>query len=87
MAQTLAPSDVTNTSATLHGTVDADKRPTTYWFDIGPTTAYGAHTQAATTDKPIPSRCRAACRGWPRAPSTTCAWSRSTPTAFRSAPI
>ena len=51
LAQTLAPSDVTNTSATLHGTVDADRRPTTYWFDIGPTTAYGAHTQAATTDK------------------------------------
>jgi len=29
VAQTLAPSDITNTSATLHGTVDADKRPTT----------------------------------------------------------
>jgi hypothetical protein len=54
VAQTLAPSDVTTTSATLHGTVDADKRPTTYWFDLGPTTAYGAHTQAATTDKPAP---------------------------------
>ena len=54
MAQTLAPSDVTNTSATLHGTVDADRRRTTYWFEIGPTTAYGAHTQAATTDKKDP---------------------------------
>jgi hypothetical protein len=54
LAQTLAPSDVTNTSATLHGTVDADRRQTTYWFDIGPTTAYGAHTQAATTDKKDP---------------------------------
>jgi hypothetical protein len=54
LAQTLAPTDVTNTSATLHGTVDADKHRTTYWFDIGTTTAYGARTQLATTDKKYP---------------------------------
>ena len=49
VAQTLAPTDVTNTSAVLHGTVAAGGQKTTYWFDIGPTTAYGAHTQTATT--------------------------------------
>jgi hypothetical protein len=50
VAQTLVPTDVTNTSATLHGTVDAGEKRTTYWFDIGTTTAYGAHTQPATID-------------------------------------
>ena len=54
VAQTLAPSDVTSTSAVLHGTVDAGKQRTTYWFVIGPTTAYGVSTQANTTDKKDP---------------------------------
>jgi hypothetical protein len=51
VAQTLAPTGVANTSAVLHGRVDAGGQKTTYWFEIGPTTAYGASTQPDTVDK------------------------------------
>jgi hypothetical protein len=53
-ARTLAPLQVASTSAVLHGTVDAGRQKTTYWFEVGPTTAYGASTQSATTDKSEP---------------------------------
>ena len=51
VAQTLAPTGVANTSAVLHGRVDAGGQKTTYWFEIGPTTAYGASTQPDAVDK------------------------------------
>jgi hypothetical protein len=38
---------VTASSATLGGTVDAHGVPTSYWFEYGTTTAYGAKTAAA----------------------------------------
>ena len=53
-AQTLAPTAVTVASAELQGTVYAGRQKTTYWFEIGPTTAYGASTQADTTNKNEP---------------------------------
>jgi hypothetical protein len=53
-AQTLAPTDVTSTSALLHGSVYAGRQKTTYWFDIGPTKAYGAHTQPDEVNKSTP---------------------------------
>jgi hypothetical protein len=54
VAQTLAAIGVTNTSAVLLGTVDAGRQKTTYWFEIGPTTAYGASTQSDTTNRNYP---------------------------------
>jgi hypothetical protein len=51
VAQTLAPTGVANTSAVLHGRVDPGGQKTTYWFEIGPTTDYGASTQPDTADK------------------------------------
>jgi hypothetical protein len=54
VAQTLAPSDVTTTSALLHGSVYAGRQKTTYWFDVGPTKAYGAHTQPDEVNKNAP---------------------------------
>ena len=86
-AQTLAPTDVTNSSAILHGTVDAGRQRTTYWFDIGSTHLYGARTQSATTDKKDPVE-RAEQRLGPGQGRRriTCAWSRSTRMACRSAP-
>ena len=36
--------DLTSTSATLVGRVDANARPTSYYFDYGPTTKYGSRT-------------------------------------------
>jgi hypothetical protein len=54
LAQTLAPGAVTNTSAILHGTVDAGRQKTTYWFDVGSTPLYGAKTQSDTTNKNDP---------------------------------
>jgi hypothetical protein len=55
-AQTLAPTAVTGSSAVLNGTVDAGHQKTTYWFEIGPTTTYGASTQADTLNRkdPVP---------------------------------
>jgi len=37
-------SNITNTGATLHGTVNPDGNPTTYHFEYGLTTAYGSNT-------------------------------------------
>jgi hypothetical protein len=54
VVRTLAPTDVASASAVLHGLVDARKRTTSYWFEVGPTTGYGASTQSATTDRDEP---------------------------------
>jgi hypothetical protein len=43
VAQTLAPTGFPGVVVVLHGTVDPGHQRTTYWFEIGPTTAYGAH--------------------------------------------
>ncbi len=55
VAQTLAPTWFAGVVVVLHGTVDPGHQRTTYWFEIGPTTAYGATTQAVTidTDHPV----------------------------------
>ena len=37
-------SSITDTGATLHGTVNPDGNPTTYHFEYGLTTAYGSNT-------------------------------------------
>jgi hypothetical protein len=47
VATTGAASSVTATTATLNGTVDPNKESTTYWFEYGTTTAYGAQTAPA----------------------------------------
>ena len=52
-AQTLAPAPVAGV-VVLHGTVDAGHQKTTYWFEVGPTTAYGSTTQPGTLDKKDP---------------------------------
>ena len=52
-AQTLAPTPVAGV-VVLHGTVDAGHQKTTYWFEVGPTTAYGPTTQPGTLDKKDP---------------------------------
>jgi hypothetical protein len=51
VAVTLAPTGIAGAVAVLHGTVDAGDQRTTYWFEVGPTTAYGSSTQPATLDK------------------------------------
>ena len=50
VAQTLAPTALAGVIV-LHGTVDAGHQKTTYWFEVGPTTAYGSATQPAKVDK------------------------------------
>jgi hypothetical protein len=50
VAQTLAPTAFAGTVIVLHGTVDAGHQRTTYWFEVGPTTAYGSITQPVTID-------------------------------------
>ena len=56
VAQTLAPTGFAGVLVVLHGTVDAGHQRTTYWFEVGPTTAYGSTTQPVTIDKdhPVP---------------------------------
>jgi hypothetical protein len=56
VAQTVAPTSLAGAVVVLHGTVDAGHQKTTYWFEVGPTTAYGSTTQPATMDKkgPVP---------------------------------
>jgi hypothetical protein len=54
VAQTLAPTGFAGVVVVLHGTVDPGHQRTTYWFEIGPTTAYGATTQPVTIDKDDP---------------------------------
>ena len=63
LARTLVTMQVVGTSAVLHGTVDAGKQRTTYWFEVGPTTAYGASTQSGTTDKREPVAVQASLSG------------------------
>jgi hypothetical protein len=46
---TQAPSNVTPTSAVLHGTVDPGGTKTKYWFEVGTTTAYGTSTNPASS--------------------------------------
>ncbi|HEX6696095.1 MAG TPA: hypothetical protein VF080_04850 [Solirubrobacteraceae bacterium] len=55
VAQTLAPTGFAGLVVVLHGTVDPGHQRTTYWFEIGPTTAYGSTTQPVTidTDHPV----------------------------------
>jgi hypothetical protein len=56
-AQTQATTDITAASGTLHGVVNPDDKPTTYWFELGTTTAYGAvtsPTSMAKTKTPTP---------------------------------
>jgi hypothetical protein len=55
VAQTLAPTGSAGVVVVLHGTVDPGHQRTTYWFELGPTTAYGATTQPVTidTDHPV----------------------------------
>jgi hypothetical protein len=55
-AQTQAPADVTATSVTLQGLVNPADKPTTYWFELGTTTAYGtatSPTSMAKSNKPV----------------------------------
>ena len=56
LAQTVAPTSLAGAVVVLHGTVDAGHQKTTYWFEVGPTTAYGSTTPPATLDKrgPVP---------------------------------
>jgi hypothetical protein len=54
VAQTLAPTGFAGVVVVLHGTVDPGHQRTTYWFELGPTTAYGASTQPVTIDKDHP---------------------------------
>ena len=48
-AETQAATDVTTTSAVLHGSVDPGGDMTTYWFEVGTTTDYGIVTPPANT--------------------------------------
>jgi hypothetical protein len=54
VAQTLAPTGFAGLAVVLHGTVDVGRQPTTYWFEVGPTTAYGSTTQPVTIDNDHP---------------------------------
>jgi hypothetical protein len=49
--QTQTPTAVTTASAVLHGLVDPRGENTTYWFELGPTTAYGTATNPASAGK------------------------------------
>jgi hypothetical protein len=86
VARTLAPLQVASTSAVLHGTVNAGKQKTTYWFEIGPTTAYGASTQSATTDKNEPVSVQSGVSGLIKGTTYHAAWWHATATACRWAP-
>jgi hypothetical protein len=55
-AQTQAPTALTTVSAVLHGLLNPRTRPTTYWFEVGTTLAYGTTTtvvSAGKGDKPV----------------------------------
>lgn len=56
VVETQAPTPVTATSAVMHGLVNPRTRMTTYWFEVGTTTAYGTATNPASAgkgDKPV----------------------------------
>lgn len=50
-ATTTAATDVTETAATLNGTVDAEGTDTSWYFEYGPTTAYGSKTPTQGPEK------------------------------------
>jgi hypothetical protein len=56
VAQTLAPTSIAGALIVLHGTVDPGRQRSTYWFEVGPTTAYGSTTQPVTVkaNGPVP---------------------------------
>jgi len=49
---TLPATDVHLTSATLHGSLDPDGLPTTYYFEWGPSVAYGGYAPAVPPGAP-----------------------------------
>jgi hypothetical protein len=49
--QTQAATGVAATSVSLNGLVNPDDKPTTYWFELGTTTAYGTTTSATSMAK------------------------------------
>jgi hypothetical protein len=51
IVQTQAPTAVAVASAVLHGLVDPGSQKTTYWFELGATTAYGTSTNPASAGK------------------------------------
>jgi hypothetical protein len=51
VVQTQPPTAVTTTSAVMHGLVNPNDRMTTYWFELGTTTAYGTATNTASAGK------------------------------------
>jgi hypothetical protein len=56
VVQTQAPTAIAGASALLQGTVNPRSRPTTYWFEVGTTLAYGTTTTSASAgkgDKPV----------------------------------
>jgi hypothetical protein len=56
VVQTQAPTAIASASALVHGTVNPRTRPTTYWFEVGTTLAYGTTTTSASAgkgDKPV----------------------------------
>jgi hypothetical protein len=50
-AQTQAATDITESSVSLNGLVNPDDKPTTYWFELGTTTAYGTTTSPTSMAK------------------------------------
>jgi hypothetical protein len=46
-----APTDVTESGAVLHGSINPSDKPTTYYFEYGTSTGYGAKTAQATLPK------------------------------------
>jgi hypothetical protein len=54
--QTQAATSITSASAAFHGVVNPRTRMTSYWFEVGPTLAYGTTTNPASAgkgDKPV----------------------------------
>jgi hypothetical protein len=63
-AQTQPATDVTTTSASLNGLVNPDDKPTTFWFELGTTTAYGTTTSPTSMAKgKVPVRVTGAVSG------------------------
>jgi hypothetical protein len=66
VAQTLAPTGFAGGVVVLHGTVDAGHQRTVYWFEVGPTTAYGSTTQPVTIDRDYPVPVNGVVSGLPK---------------------
>jgi hypothetical protein len=58
-AVTGSASNVTVTSATLHGTVDPNGRPTTWHVEYGTSTGYGSKTPVQSSRRAMPGRAAA----------------------------